>query len=72
MKQSVGLPHVAIFYIVASVISAISLVTNHQIGIWQPPLLLDGDADLGKTGEREPALGDWHFPIGPSTSIRPI
>lgn len=28
-------------------------------------LLVDGDAHLGKTDEREPALRDWHRPVGP-------
>lgn len=61
-----GPPRIAVVYAVASVISVIALVTNDPIEIWQPPLLLvDGDAHLGKTDEREPALRDWHWPVGP-------
>ena len=68
-----GPPRIAVVSAVASVISVIAVVasviaqvTNDPIYLWQPPLLLvDGDAHLGKTDEREPALRDWHRPVGP-------
>ena len=52
-----GPPRIAVVSAVASVISLIAQVTNDPIYLWQPPLLLvDGDAHLEKTDEREPAL----------------
>lgn len=49
-----------------AVVDAKASVTNDPIYLWEPPLLLvDGDAHLGKTDEREPALRDWHRPVGP-------
>ena len=59
-----GTPRIAVVSAVASVISVIVVVasviaqvTNDPIYLWKPPLLLvDGDAHLEKTEEREPAL----------------
>ena len=59
-----GPPRIAVVSAVASVISVIAVVAsviaqvmNDPIYLWQPPLLLvDGDAHLENTDEREPAL----------------